>query len=276
MKSTLLGFAALAALVAPAVAIPLFSTDSGFAPNNDTTHYESVRSKGGVVPAKVMEEACLKWCPRVVPGLHAYKQPATFACRLRCRSDAYRVSRQENSEDAKNKTRVKEFFREPVVPLELGLFLKKHRLFNTTGIESRSEDGMASQVAAGGDDVKIDPKKPKRNPCAWPSEWDNSSESQREMDACLKSCPVGSFSGACLHPCFLEITERRCGEKRAKEYEHEGAEHWAGIRRQWGPFIPGVPEKLVKLPQFLIDYPLPPPNYPGGLHIIPNEEPLLD
>ncbi|EFQ33045.1 hypothetical protein CGRA01v4_13328 [Colletotrichum graminicola] len=272
MKSTLLGFAALAALLAPAVAIPLF-------PTNDTTSYDTVGLKGGFDPAKIMEKDCLRWCPHIVPGLHAYKQPATFDCRLRCRSEAfYRASRQVSSQAAKaaiNKTRAEGFSREPVVPLELGLFLKKHRLLNTTGIESRSEGDMASQVAVGGDEVKIDPKKPKGNPCAWPTEWDNSAESQREMHTCLASCPVGSFFGVCLHPCFLEIMERRCGEKTAEQYyKPQGAEHWAGIRRQWGPNLPGIPPE--KLPKLLVDYPPITHNFPGGGNAIPGDEYLLD
>ncbi|KAK1982488.1 hypothetical protein LZ30DRAFT_717270 [Colletotrichum cereale] len=181
-------------------------------------------------------------CPAVIPGLHPYKQAGTFSCRLRCGADAYRRGRHGKAEEDEEKDRAEGSSREQVAPHELdALLLKKHRFWNTTGIESRSEDELASLFADGGEPLDLEsliadggedykrpvPTLPTGNPCAWPSEWDGSRASKKEMYVCLESCPVGSFFGVCLHPCFLEIIERRCREKRAKETKPEGGEHLA-------------------------------------------------
>ncbi|KAK2060546.1 hypothetical protein LY76DRAFT_509711 [Colletotrichum caudatum] len=284
MRPTSLGFAALAALVGSAVANPLVPTDFDVAPANDTA-----RLNEGFVPAKLLENVCLKFCPPVLPGLHASKQPAALYCRLRCAADAYRRRRQGAHAPGNNTDRVTDGPRQPDVPLEL-LPLKKHRLWNTTGIEPRSENGTAPQAAGEKDDGKPDDamaprvEEPKgNNPCAWPSEWDGSPESGREMRACLKSCPIGPSFGACLNPCFLEITERRCSEKRAKEDAPKDGKHSALTRRQFQPLLPPPPVNAFtarwwgKAPSWYRPHMHPPISLGGaGSHWIKGQPKLLD
>ncbi|KAK2043632.1 hypothetical protein LZ31DRAFT_321688 [Colletotrichum somersetense] len=350
MKPTSLGFAAIAALVGFAVTNPLIPTDSDVAPVNDTAHSELVRPKEGFVPANLLENVCLKFCPKVVPGLHASKQPAALYCRLRCAADAYRRSRQGVRAPGNNNNRATDGSREqdaplellllkkhrfwnttgieprseddndgePDIPLEL-LLLKKHRFWNTTGIEPRSENDTAPQAAEEKDEGKPDvplktlPLKKHRfwkhrfwskhtveprseddmalrveepkgnNPCAWPSEWDGSPESGREMQACLKSCPIGPFFGACFSPCVLEITERRCSEKRAKEANPKDGKHSALTRRQWQPNLPPPPVNAFtarwwgKAPSWYRPHMHPPISLGGaGAHWIDGPPTLLD
>ncbi|KAK2027755.1 hypothetical protein LX32DRAFT_653616 [Colletotrichum zoysiae] len=345
MKPTSLGFAAL---VGFAVANPLIPTNSDVAPVNYTAPSELVRPNEGFVPAKLLQKTCLEVCPKVFAGLHAPEQPAPLYCRLRCAVDAYRRSRQGVRAPG-DSSQATDASREQDVPLEL-LLLKKHRLWNTTGIEPRSEDGTAPQAAGekddgepdvplellllkkhrfwnttgieprseddndgepdiplellllkehrfwnttgieprsendtapqaagekddGKPDVPLETLLPKEhrfgrhrfwskhtveprdeddvaprveepkgnNPCAWPSEWDGSSESGREMQACLKSCPIGPSFRGCFNPCVLEVMERRCGEKRAKETNPKDRKHSALTRRQWQPNLPPPP-----------------------------------
>ncbi|KAK1969987.1 hypothetical protein LY78DRAFT_653500 [Colletotrichum sublineola] len=228
MKFTSFPFAVL---VASAVAAPLSPTETdlgptrsrriSLVPNDDVANSASVPPKEGFIPVELLENACLKQCPTISPGIHSYKQFAAFECRLRCAADTYRRIRKPKAEDDRDEDRVEATFRGPAVPQEfVDALLKKHRFWNTTGTESRSEDDMVSQISGGEDNNKTDSGEPMGNPCAWPTEWENSLASRRELYVCLESCPVGSFSGICLHPCFLEITERRCREQ-AKEIRLE-------------------------------------------------------
>ncbi|KZL86984.1 ec61 protein [Colletotrichum incanum] len=177
----------------------------------------------GFVPDE-QEEACLKICPAVIPRLHPYKQPRTFLCRLRCGVDAYRRGRQGIEESPEQKGRGEGYLadegHELVTTQELdALSLKKYGFWNGSDIEGQSEKYLAAEAApnAGEENDRVIPELPMGNPCAWPPQWDDSWPSQRELYLCLESCPAGPFYGVCLHPCFLEITERRCKEKRVTE-----------------------------------------------------------
>ncbi|KAK1997195.1 hypothetical protein LX36DRAFT_657846 [Colletotrichum falcatum] len=265
MKFTLLS---TAGLVASVVAAPPVPVDSGPAQNSRmtlapiTTINQSRRPEGGFVPVEVLKNACLKACPTVVPGVHASQQHSTYLCRLRCISDALlrnvrgTSGRKEREQNARARSK-------PVLPQELELlFLKKERLWNVTAIESRSEGDMAPEVAAGGNDDRGGAGKPKRNPCAWPpSEWEGSSASEKEMERCLKGCPgpIGVSPSdvsidTCLYPCFLEVTERRCRENRAKEPNSEVGVH---LNRRQFTFLPNLPKNA-------LDRYLPPMKWPSG------------
>ncbi|GKT50798.1 uncharacterized protein ColSpa_10979 [Colletotrichum spaethianum] len=244
-----LNFFSFTAVLASVAASPtpstssVVATDSGFhsvnsprtpiGPNDVIYHPDSVTPKKDFTQDE-QELACLKKCPAVIPGLHPYKQPLTFLCRLRCGADAYRRASQGTEGKPGQKGRGEESLASE--SHEIGardelytLPLKKHLFWNVTDNEGQSEQHLAAVavLAGGGENDRIIPGLPMGNPCAWPPQLDNSWPSQRELYLCLEACPAGSFLGVCLHPCFLGITERRCREKRVTEAKPKDGEYSA-------------------------------------------------
>ncbi|GKT94481.1 hypothetical protein Ct61P_12331 [Colletotrichum tofieldiae] len=208
-------FLPFTAILASTAASPISSLDSAVVADSSSSSAHSpwiplgpddvigtdpVPPSEGFVPDE-QEEACLTMCPVIIPGLHPYKQPGTFLCRLRCSANAYRRERQKKEDSSERKDRGEEHLadegHELVAPQELDTrSLKKYQFWNASDNEALSEY-LAAEAAR----------------ILWNDSW----PSQRELYLCLESCPAGPFYGVCLHPCFLEIMERQCREKRVAE-----------------------------------------------------------
>ncbi|GJC81565.1 hypothetical protein ColLi_04403 [Colletotrichum liriopes] len=151
-------FLPFAALLASTAASPISSLDSAVVADSssssahrpwinlgpdDVIGPDPVPPNEGFVPDE-QEEACLKMCPAIIPGLHPYKQPGTFFCRLRCSANAYRRERQKKENSSERKDRGEEYLadegHELVAPQELDTrSLKKYQFWNASDTEVQSE-----------------------------------------------------------------------------------------------------------------------------------------